>query len=190
MMIYHIVFPNLYFPIEFFGSEEIISILDFVFVGSLVISTVVGFFRGFVSEILSLLVWIIAFWATFTFDSNLGDYLFASIESEASRIWLSRLLIIAIILLIGGIINKLLSKIASWNFSGNLFFGTLFGFFRGLVLITIIILILEDTRLYSEPWVQDAMLLNYAENIRDFVTELFLDYYEPLKAQILKKGIL
>ena len=98
-MIYHIVFPNLYFPIEIFGSEEIISILDFVFVGSLAISTVVGFFRGFVSEILSLLIWIIAFWATFTFDNNLGIYLFASIESEASRIWFSRLLIMALVLL-------------------------------------------------------------------------------------------
>jgi hypothetical protein len=57
------------------------------------------------------------------------------------------------------------------------------------VFITIIVLILEDTQLYSEPWVQDTMLLGYAENIRDFVTELFLDYYEPLETQIFKKGI-
>ena len=187
-MINHIVFPNLYFPITIFGSEEVVSILDFALVVTLVISTVVGFFRGFVSEILSLLVWIMAFWATFTFDSNLGSYLFTSIESEASRIWLSRLLIIAIVLLIGGIINKLLSKIVSWNFSGNLFFGTLFGFFRGLVLITIIILILEDTGLYGEPWVQDAMLLEYAENITDFITKLFLDYYEPAETLMFEKG--
>ena len=189
MMIYHIVFPNLYFPIEFFGSEEIVSILDFILIGTIALSTVVGFFRGVVSEIFSLLVWIIAFWATFTFDNNLGSYLLASIESETSRIWFSRLLILVIVLLIGGVTNKLLSKIVSWNFTGNLLFGTLFGLFRGLVLITIIILMLEDTRFYSEPWVQDAMLLEYAESIRDFVTELFLDYYEPLETLISKKGI-
>lgn len=188
MMIYHIVFPNLSFPIMIFGSEEIISMLDFVLVVTLAISTVVGFFRGFVSEILSLLVWVIAFWATFSFDDSLGIYLLSTIESEASRIWLSRLLIIAIVLIVGGIINKLLSKIVSWNFTGNLFFGALFGFFRGLVLITIIILILEDTRLYSEPWVQDAMLLEYAENITDFITKLFLDYYEPAETLMFEKG--
>ena len=188
MMIYHIVFPNLSFPIMIFGSEETISMLDFVLVVTLAISAVVGFFRGFVSEILSLLVWVIAFWATFSFDDSLGIYLLSSIESEASRIWLSRLLIIAIVLIVGGIINKLLSKIVSWNFTGNLFFGILFGFFRGLVLITIIILILEDTRLYSEPWVQDAMLLEYAENISDFVTKLFLDYYEPAETLMFEKG--
>ena len=74
MMIYHIVFPNLYFPIEIFGSKEVVSILDFVFLGALAISTVVGFFRGFVSEILSLFVWVIALWATFTFDNSLGMY--------------------------------------------------------------------------------------------------------------------
>ena len=189
MMIYHIVFPNLSFPIMIFGSEEIISMLDFVLVVTLAISTVVGFFRGFVSEIFSLLVWVIAFWATFTFDISLGVYFLSSIESEVSRIWLARLLIIVMVLIIGGIINKLLSKIVSWNFTGNLFFGTLFGFFRGLIFITIIILILEDTGLYGDPWVQDAILLEYAENIRDFVTKLFLDYYEPFETQMFKKGI-
>ena len=188
-MINHIVFPNLYFPITIFGSEEVVSILDFTLVGTLAISTIVGFFRGFVSEILSLLVWVMAFWATFSFDDNLSVYFISSIESVASRIWLSRLLILVMVLLIGGIVNKLLSKIVSWKFSGNLFFGTLFGFFRGLVLITIIILILEDTRLYSEPWVQDAMLLEYAENIADFVTKLFLDYYEPVEILMFQKGI-
>ncbi len=179
-MMNHIVFPNLYFPITIFGSEEVVSILDFALVVTLVISTVVGFFRGFVSEILSLLVWIMAFWATFSFDNDLSIYFISSIESEASRVWLSRLLILVAVLLIGGIANKLLSKIVSWKFSGNLFFGTLFGFFRGLVLITIIILLLEDTRFYSEPWVQDAMLLEYAENISDFFYNLFLEQYNQI----------
>ena len=179
-MINHIVLPNLYFPITIFGSEEILSILDFALVGTLAISTVVGFFRGFVSEIFSLLVWVIAFWAMFSFDNNLSFYFISSIESEVSRIWLSRLLILVMVLLIGGIANKLLSKIVSWKFSGNLFFGTLFGFFRGLVLITIIILLLEDTRFYSEPWVQDAMLLEYAENISDLFYNLFLEHYNQI----------
>jgi len=179
-MINHIVLPNLYFPITIFGSEEILSILDFALVGTLAISSVVGFFRGFVSEIFSLLVWVMAFWATFSFDNNLSVYFLSSIESEVSRVWLSRLLILVMVLLIGGIANKLLSKIVSWKFSGNLFFGTLFGFFRGLVLITIIILLLEDTRFYSEPWVQDAMLLEYAENISNFFYNLFLEHYNQI----------
>ena len=179
-MINHIVFPNLYFPITIFGSEEVVSILDFTLIGTLAISTVIGFFRGFVSEILSLLVWVMAFWATFSFDDNLSVYFISSIESVASRIWLSRLLILVMVLLIGGIANKLLSKIVSWKFSGNLFFGTLFGFSRGLVFITIIILILEDTRFYSEPWVQDAMLLEYAENISNFFYNLFLEHYNQI----------
>jgi len=179
-MMNHIVFPNLYFPITIFGSEEVVSILDFALVVTLVISTVVGFFRGFVSEILSLLVWVMAFWATFSFDNNLSVYFISSIESEVSRVWLSRLLILVMVLLIGGIANKLLSKVVSWKFSGNLFFGTLFGFFRGLVFITIIILLLEDTRFYSEPWVQDAMLLEYAENISNFFYNLFLEQYNQI----------
>ena len=60
---------------------------------------------------------------------------------------------------------------------------------RDRVLITIIILLLEDTKFYSEPWVQDAMLLEYAENITDFVTNLFLDYYDPVEPIMFEKEI-
>ena len=83
----------------------------------------------------------------------------------------------------------MLSKIVSWNFTGNLLFGILFGFFRGLLFVAITILILEETRLYSEPWVQDAILLEYAEKITDFVTKLFLDYYEPFETIMFEKEI-
>ena len=33
------------------------------------------------------------------------------------------------------------------------------------------------------------MLLEYAENIADFVTKLFLDYYEPVEILMFQKGI-
>ena len=98
-MINHFVIPNFYIPLNFFGSDQSIAMLDFIFIGILIISLIIGLYRGFIKEILSLLTWIIAFWATFSFDSQLEIYFVSTITTEASRIWLSRLIILVIVLL-------------------------------------------------------------------------------------------
>jgi hypothetical protein len=52
-----------------------------------------------------------------------------------------------------------------------------FGFLRGLVLICLLMLILEDTQLYAEPIIQDAVFLKEAEQVKEFFYNLFLQYY-------------
>ena len=175
-MIYHFVIPNFYIPLNFFGSDQSIAMLDFIFIAILVISLIIGIYRGFIKEILSLLTWIIAFWATFSFDSYLEVYFISTVTSEMSRIWFSRLIILVIVLLLGAYINKLCSKISS-KFAGNIFFGLLFGLLRGFILIAILILFLEDSGQYNEAWVQNAILLEYAENISDFFNNIFIEHY-------------
>ncbi|MBT3993863.1 MAG: CvpA family protein [Gammaproteobacteria bacterium] len=175
-MIYHFVIPNFYIPLNFFGSDQSIAMLDFIFIAILVISLIIGIYRGFIKEILSLLTWIVAFWATFSFDSYLEVYFISTVTSEISRIWFSRLIILVIVLLLGAYINKLCSKISS-KFAGNIFFGLLFGLLRGFILIAILILFLEDSGQYNEAWVQNAILLEYAENISDFFSNIFIEHY-------------
>lgn len=175
-MIYHFVIPNFYIPLNSFGSDQSIAMLDFIFIAILVISLTIGIYRGFIKEILSLLTWIVAFWATFSFDSYLEVYFISTVTSEISRIWFSRLIILVIVLLLGAYINKLCSKISS-KFAGNIFFGLLFGLLRGFILIAILILFLEDSGQYNEAWVQNAILLEYAENISDFFSNIFIEHY-------------
>ena len=54
-MIYHFVIPNFYIPLNFFGSDQSIAMLDFIFIAILVISLIIGIYRGFIKEILSSL---------------------------------------------------------------------------------------------------------------------------------------
>ena len=50
-MIYHIPFPfPVTFPIDIFGSKEVISILDFILILILGISSIYGFFKGFLQQ--------------------------------------------------------------------------------------------------------------------------------------------
>ena len=39
-------------------------------------------------------------------------------------------------------------------------------------------LILEDTELYAEPIIQDAVFLEEAEQVKEFFYNLFLQYYK------------
>jgi len=177
-MIFHIPFPfPVTFPISIFGSQEVVSIFDFVLLGTLSISTIYGFFRGFLSELFSLLAWVIAIWAAFSFDENLSVIFGSFIASETFKLWLARAIILAIMLFLGALITKKAVKVIGWRFSGNILFGIGFGFLRGLVFIAAIILFLEETDLYREPVIQDAVFLEQAEEISDLFYNFFLEYY-------------
>ena len=177
-MIYHIPFPfPVTFPIDIFGSEEVISILDFILILILGISSIYGFFRGFLTEVLSLLTWIIAVSVAYALGSQFEIIFEPILTSEVLRLWVSRLLILALILFIGGLASRKASKTFGSSISGDMFFGLGFGFLRGLVLICLLMLILEDTQLYAEPIIQDAVFLKEAEQVKEFFYNLFLQYY-------------
>ena len=178
-MIYHIPFPfPVTFPIDIFGSEEVISILDFILILILGISSIYGFFKGFLTEVLSLLTWIIAVSVAYALGSQFEIIFEPILTSEVLRLWVSRLLILALILFIGGLASRKASKTFGSSISGDMFFGLGFGFLRGLVLICLLMLILEDTELYAEPIIQDAVFLEEAEQVKEFFYNLFLQYYK------------
>ena len=173
-MIYHIPFPfPVTFPIHIFGAEEVVSILDFILILVLGLSSIYGFFKGFLTEVLSLLTWVIAVSMAYAFGGQF-EIIFQSIfTSEVLRLWISRLLILAFILFIGGLASQKISKAIRSSISGDM----VNGFLRGLVLICLLMLILEDTQLYAEPIIQDAVFLEEAEQVKEFFYNLFLQYY-------------
>jgi len=147
---------------------------DFCLLAVICLSSMYGVFRGFFSEILSLLTWVFAFFATFNLDVILYPYSFSFIETEIIRLWVLRLVITILALLIGNIVKKLLIRIVKTNFPGNAFFGLGFGLLRALVLIAFMIVILQDTIIYEQPWVQESLFLEQAENISDFFKYILL----------------
>ena len=177
-MIYHIPFPfPVTFPIHIFGSEEVVSILDFILILILGTSSIYGFFKGFLTEVLSLLTWIIAVSFAYALGGQFEIIFEPILTSEVLRLWVSRLLILAFMLFIGGLASRKVSKAVGSSISGDMLIGLGFGFLRGLVLICLLMLILEDTQLYAEPIIQDAVFLEEAEQVKEFFYNLFLQYY-------------
>ena len=177
-MIFHIPFPfPVIFPINIFGSEEVISILDFILILTLGISSIYGFFKGFLTEILSLLTWIIAISVAYALGGQIEIIFQSILTSEVLRLWVTRLLILTFMLFIGGLASRRVSKAVGSSISGDMLIGLGFGFLRGLVLICLLMLILEDTELYNEPIIQEAVFIEEAEQVKEFFYNLFLKYY-------------
>ncbi|HJL80430.1 MAG: CvpA family protein [Gammaproteobacteria bacterium] len=177
-MIFHIPFPfPVIFPINIFGSEEVISILDFILILTLGISSIYGFFKGFLTEILSLLTWIIAISVAYALGGQIEIIFQSILTSEVLRLWVTRLLILTFMLFIGGLASRRVSKAVGSSISGDMLIGLGFGFLRGLVLICLLMLILEDTELYNEPIIQEAVFIEEAEQVKEFFYNLFLQYY-------------
>ena len=178
-MIYHIPFPfPVTFPIHIFGSEEVVSILDFILILILGMSSIYGFFKGFLTEVLSLLTWIIAVSVAYALGGQFEIIFEPILTSEVLRLWVSRLLVLAFMLFIGGLVSRKAAKSVGSSISGDMLIGLGFGFLRGLVLICLLMLILEDTELYAEPIIQDAVFLEEAEQVKEFFYNLFLQYYK------------
>jgi len=153
---------------------EQLTIFDLSLLSIVIISSLYGAFRGFFSEVLSLLVWVFAFFATFNLDSIFYPLVFAFIKTEVLRLWILRLVILILALVIGSLMKKALMKIVKTNFPGNMFFGLTFGLLRALVFVAFLMALIQDTFLYEESWVQGSVFLESAENILNFFKNIII----------------
>ena len=147
--------------------------LDIILLVIVTMSMLYGFFRGFFSESVSLLSWVLAFWVAFNLETlSIYNklYFIADIGNETLRLWVSRFLVIIIIMIVGSLLNRLLSKIVTWKLFGDKFLGLIFGFGRGFILSALLIVGLSDTAFYKEPWVKESFFLPIISN---GVTTLF-----------------
>ena len=153
---------------------EQLTIFDFTLLLIVLLSSLYGAFRGFFSEVLSVLIWVFAFFATFNLDSIFYPLVFAFIKTEILRLWILRLVILILALITGSLLKKALMKIVKTNFPGNMFIGLIFGFFRALILVAFFMALIQDTFLYEESWVQGSVFLESAEDILNFFKNIII----------------
>jgi membrane protein required for colicin V production len=118
--------------------------VDFVIIGIIAISAIVSFFRGFLREALSLLIWVVAIWMAVMF--------YPAVEPMIPQDWglpgtvrmaLAGAAILLGVLIVGGIVTWALgSFLDKTGMSGtDRVVGVFFGGLRGIILIAIAIII-------------------------------------------------
>ncbi|WP_373817903.1 CvpA family protein [Glaesserella sp.] len=157
--------------------------VDYIIVGIIVFSLLVSLWRGFVSEVLSLLGWVIAFFVASKFYPYLSNMLLqvdsAYIQnSEYLRNGIAAAILFVAVLIVTGVINALLSQL--FNKTGltgtDRVLGAAFGALRGIFIVAAILFFLDTFTQFSqsELWKESQLIPHF-----DFIVKWF---FEQLQA--------
>lgn len=150
---------------------------DIVILAVIGISIIVSLFRGFIREVFSLFVWVLAIWLGLQFSGLLAGALEPWIELPSARVIIAFAGIFLVVLVIGGLVNYLLGKlIESTGLSAtDRLVGGLFGALRGVAIVLVAVIVLTLTPFKEDPWWEESRLLpeftRLAEWAKEFLPE-------------------
>lgn len=130
--------------------NTVASNYDIIFWGIIALSTFAALFRGAVTEILSLIVWVSSFWFMRNYGSIISTHLPASIPDN---MLLRNMIVFIIVFVLAAIISKIIKAIMSSMVKGlglsglNYTLGIVFGAIRGVFICSILIIVIAMFRL-------------------------------------------
>ena len=163
----------------------------------LVISTLAGLTRGFVHEVLSLVVWVVSFISIFI----LYDAVFAAYADHIQDPQLRFLAVVASVFLPVYLILSAVRRFTERTFlkdgpdSHDVLVGFLFGAFRGVAIVAVAVIIGSAGGLRDQQWWHESWLIGYVEQATEFVMpwlpeSLHKQVAEQKRAKITRKIIL
>lgn len=147
--------------------------VDIVILAVIALSVIVSLFRGFLREVFSLLVWILAAWLAFRFAAPLAGRMEPWIDLPSARVIIAFAGVFLVVLVIGGLINYLIGKlVASTGLSGtDRMVGALFGAVRGIAIVLVAVVLAGFTPFPQDPWWKASRLLPAFERLAAWAVE-------------------
>lgn len=137
------------------------TLFDYVVIAIVVLSVILGLFRGMVKEVLSLANWVLAFWIANRYGAELAVYMdWAESLTPPMKALIGCAAAFFASMIVGAILISLLGKIvaaAGLGFADRGLGGT-FGFARGLFIVLVLVTAAGFTSLPEQPFWQDATL--------------------------------
>jgi len=151
--------------------------IDYVIFAVIGLSAIIGLFRGFVREALSLVAWGAAIWVALTFAPLAASYLEPYIETPSLRHIAAFAGLFLTTLIAGAIVNYLVSLLVRKSGIGGTdrFLGLFFGVARGVLVVAILVLLAGLTPLPEDPWWKESQVMptfeQLAVSLRGFLPE-------------------
>jgi membrane protein required for colicin V production len=142
-------------------STMTFNMTDYVIIAILLLSIIMSFFRGFIREALSVLLWVIAIGVALMFAADVAPLFASKISNPDTRLYLGGGLLFIAILIVGGFINSMIGR-ASKNVGFGVLdrlLGLLFGILRGVLVIAVILLCLSATHFANSEWWKNSYLI-------------------------------
>jgi membrane protein required for colicin V production len=133
--------------------------VDWIFIGVLTVSFVVGAWRGLVFEVLSVLSWGVAFVAAQWFAPQLAVYLPMAGAGESIRYASGFVIVFIAAVFAGGLVAFLLKKLVASVGLGpaDRMLGAGFGLVRGALLLLAVTVVVGMTPLHTSDFWREAM---------------------------------
>ncbi|HHZ88752.1 MAG TPA: CvpA family protein [Chromatiaceae bacterium] len=146
---------------------ELLTWVDYVIIGIIVISTIISLVRGFVREAFSLVIWIASIWIAITYSADLSVKLMDYVELPSARLGAAFAALFVAALIVGSLLGFLLSQLVEkTGLSGtDRLIGMVFGIARGVVLIALIVTLSGLTVFPEDQWWQEAQLIGHFEPV-------------------------
>lgn len=143
------------------GSEARMNWVDGIILGILGLSILIGLMRGLVAEVLSLVVWVAAFVVATWFGPDVAALFENAISLSVARISLGYAICFIGVLLLGALIRFAARRLIwSTGLSGiDRLLGVVFGFVRGVLVVTLVVFLVGLTAMTRESWWQHSTLL-------------------------------
>lgn len=138
--------------------------IDFVIIGVVLISCFISLIRGFVREAVSLASWVISFLIAWNLHGSFAGFFQTSIESNNLRLIVAFFILFVLSLIMFAVINFFASKMVQrTGLTGvDRTIGVIFGFLRGILLVTALVALAGLTHLpRSQLWHDSVFLVQF-----------------------------
>lgn len=137
--------------------------LDLVCLGVIAVSAMISLVRGFVREVLSVVVWVAAFWLSLRYAQTLAVYGQAYIDSPTIRLVAAFAALFILTLLVGALVNYLAGVLVGrTGLSGtDRALGVVFGGLRGVLILGVLVLAAGLTALPRETWWRSSVMTSW-----------------------------
>jgi membrane protein required for colicin V production len=138
---------------------------DFLMIGVLLFSVLLGTFRGFMAEAIAVLAWLGGVWLAWRYAPLVEPFMGGMLSEPPVRTWAARVIIVMAVVILGWIASGLLVYMVRYSglsISVDRLLGALFGVVRAIVVISAFVLLGQFARLDQAKWWHKSRLLPYA----------------------------
>jgi membrane protein required for colicin V production len=133
--------------------------LDYLILALIIGSIMLSLFRGLAAEVLSLFSWLMAFWAARSLSPLVAEFM--PLPGDGLRLVAAFLLLLVGVWLLAGVLRASLTVMLDAVGLGgvNRFLGAVFGLVRGMLLVTVVMILGGLSNLPQSPGWQNALLV-------------------------------
>lgn len=135
--------------------------IDYAITAVVLMSAIMGLWRGFIKEAFALCIWVVAIWVGIHYSRDFSLLLQNVITYPSARIITTFIGLFVATLILGSVISFILNHlIEKTGLTGtDRLLGMLFGVLRGAVLVAVLVMLSGLTPLPEDPWWKHSVLI-------------------------------